>query len=106
MAKRVTGLPSPAAQWMTGFEMARLGLEAQTVIGLRMMGWAGLWAMPSSENLRMVTEKQEAFAKGAMDAMGATLRGGNAAAVLRAGMNPLQRETSRNIKRLSKRAGG
>lgn len=92
--------------WMTGFEAARLGLEAQTVIGLRIMGLAGLWAMPSSENLRMVSEKQAAFAAAAMAVGTALARGATATTVARRAMTPVRARTSANVRRLSRAAGG
>ncbi|MEO1456663.1 MAG: antifreeze protein, partial [Pseudomonadota bacterium] len=93
---------APVALWMTGFEMARLGLEAQTVIGLRMMGFARLWAMPPAEAVRMVTEKQAAFLSAALATGTAAARGGSGDATLRAGMRPLRRKTAANVSRLSR----
>lgn len=108
MAKRKAGGrrgASPAAALMAGFEAGRLGLEAQTVIGLRMMGWAGLRAMPAAENLRMVTEKQEAFARAAVEVAATVARGGGTIAAARAAMRPLHGRTAANVARLSRRAG-
>ena len=45
---------------------ARLGFEAQHVIGLRLLRMAGGGAAAQAEASRMVTEKTAAFAEGAM----------------------------------------
>ncbi len=50
----MTRTSSPFDLLHLGFETARLGMEAQSVIGLRTLGMAGLWNMPSDENHRMV----------------------------------------------------
>ena len=68
-------MPNP---WLTlCFNMMRLGLEAQTVIALRMMRLAAGGAAAQSEATRMVSEKAGAaleagFAAATLAAVGAT----------------------------------
>ena len=96
--------PSPAALWMAGYEAARLGLEAQMVIGLRLMGLAGCWTLPAAETTRMFTEKQAAFTKAGLAVGEAALKGGSGDTLLRAGVKPLRAKTGANVKRLSRHA--
>jgi len=81
---------------------ARMGMEANMVMGMRLMGMAGLWAMPSSEIARMIDEKQKAFGDSAMAATRSALAGGSPEAVARAALGPIGRETKANVKRLTK----
>lgn len=96
--------PTPMDFWVTGFEAARLGLEANTVIALRTMGMAGLWAMKPAETLRMVAEKQAAFPASATAAGEALAKGHGPLDVARAAMRPLQAKTGPNARRLSRAA--
>ena len=82
---------------------ARMMLEAQTVIGLRMMGMAGLVTARPDENIRMITEKQAAFAKAAMAGATALMTGGTMAQAYGRALTPIGRTTRANAKRLSKR---
>lgn len=101
--RRMQPGPDPFEMWRAGAEMTRMALEAQTVIGLRLLGMAGLWSVAPSENGRMVSEKAAAFAK-AGAAMGRAAGAGKSAeAIVRAGVKPIGRVTSRNVKRLSRR---
>lgn len=83
-------------------EATRIGIEAQTVIALRLAGMAGLWDTPASEMTRMVVEKAEA-ALGALEASTrAALHGDSPEEVLQAGMTEIGRYTSDNLERLSR----
>lgn len=87
-------------QWAT----ARMLTEAQTVIGLRMLGLAGVLPAAKNENLRMVTEKQRAFAEAGMAATTAMMTGAGPMGAWTAALRPIGRATRANSKRLSGRA--
>ncbi|PWJ20475.1 antifreeze protein [Jannaschia seohaensis] len=57
-------------------ETTRVMTEAQTVIGLRMIGMAGLVPKAQGETLRRVARTQSAFARAWIDGTQAMLRGG------------------------------
>lgn len=92
------------AQWMRlGFDAARMMMEAQTVMGLRLMGMAGLMPAASGENLRMVTEKQAAFAEAGIEMTRAVMRGAGPASAMEAALRPIGRTTRANSRRLTRR---
>jgi hypothetical protein len=93
---------SPMAIWKSGFDAWRMLGEAQTVVALRMMGMAGMWPLAEGETLRMVTEKQQAFAQSAFDGTMAAMRGAPPDLVLSAMVRPLGLKTSANAKRLGR----
>ncbi|OCX60926.1 hypothetical protein BFP70_15745 [Thioclava sp. SK-1] len=85
------------------FDFARMSMEAQSVIAMRVAGMAGFWSVTPSENMRMVTEKQQA-AVAAMGAMSqAMLSGKSMDKIASAGLRPVGRKTAANVKRLGKR---
>ncbi|MSU90176.1 antifreeze protein [Rhodobacteraceae bacterium 2CG4] len=94
----------PIGLMRAGWDMARLIGEAQMVIGMRMLGMAGLWTVKPSENLLMLTEKQAAFTRMWMATATATGKGASPDAVLRAAIKPLRQKTAPNVRRLA-RAG-
>jgi hypothetical protein len=83
-----------------GLEAFQILAEAQTVIGLRLAGLAGIWPMGRAETEQMVCEKLEA----GLDAGNAALRAGMAGAspsdVVMAAMAPVRKKTRANAKRL------
>ena len=81
---------------------ARIMVEAQTVIGLRLMGMAGVLPSASNENARMVTEKQAAFARAGLDASRAMAMGAGPVGAWSAALRPIGRTTRANSRRLSK----
>lgn len=93
---------SPMAIWKSGFDAWRMMTEAQTVVGLRMMGMAGLWTLADSETTRMFTEKQQAFAQAALGLTTAAMRGQPPEQILAAAVRPLGRKTSANARRLGR----
>ena len=93
---------SPMAIWTAGFDAWRMLVEAQTVMAFRMMGMAGCWRLADGEMLRMVTEKQQAFAQSAFDLTTAAMRGRPPEQVLAAAVRPLGRKTSANARRLGR----
>lgn len=82
--------------------MGRMATEAQMVIGMRMLGMAGLWTVSPGENSRMLSEKQTAFRESGTAAMKAAFSGRDLAGVMRAAAVPLQRTTGANLRRLSR----
>lgn len=93
----------PMALWMLGFEYSRMMMEAQSVIAMRLMGMSGFWGMSRGEETRMVTEKQKAFMDSGLAMWKAALGSKAPEAVLRAGIKPLGRATSGNVRRLSRK---
>ena len=83
-------------------DMMRLGVEAQTVVGMRMLGMAGLWPVAPSETSRMVTEKQFAMMDAINVTTNAALTGGLPETVLKDIIRQTRKRTSANMKRLSK----
>ena len=93
----------PFDTWKLSIDMWRLGVEAQQVIGMRMLGMAGVWSVTPSENRRMFEEKPTAFAKGAIAATNAMMRGLPPPAIAAAWVAPISRSASANRKRLARR---
>ncbi|MDJ0994326.1 MAG: antifreeze protein [Dinoroseobacter sp.] len=87
----------------TGAKVWRLGFETHNVIVLRVMGMAGVWNTPFDESWRMVTEKPHEFIKSGRDGMIAAMSGAHPSKVVEASIQPLDRATNANRKRLSKR---
>ncbi len=80
---------------------ARIAVEAQCVIAMRMMGGAGLWKVPSGENHRMVAEKWKAAFDSGLAAWRAAALGGAPMAVALAFAEPVGRATRANTRRLA-----
>lgn len=90
------------APWRIAVELARIGLESQTVIALRMAGLMGLWPTDTAELGRMVAEKPRVAAQ-ALGAASRAAQGGAAPdAVVSAALRPIQRRTAANLRRLRK----
>ena len=89
-----------------GWATARLMSEAQAVMALRLSGMAGLWVLPPGETKRMVSEKPMAFADAWLKGTMAMAHGASSATALGASLRPLQRKTSANRRRLTKRRLG
>ena len=83
------------------FATARMLAEAQTVIGLRMLGMAGVLPAATGENRRMVEEKQRAFARAAAAAARSMMTGAGPVAVWSAALSPIGRTTRANARRLT-----
>ncbi len=99
--------------FVTPSEMMRLSLrtgfmlvEAQMVIGMRMMGMMGMWRVTPGENARMVSEKVSALQASGLAASRAALAGKSAAVVADHALKPIRRRTSANVKRLARRGPG
>ncbi|NDV48320.1 MULTISPECIES: antifreeze protein [unclassified Salipiger] len=80
-----------------------LGAEAQSVMTYRMLGFAGMWSVPSTEVYRMTAEKGPAFIQAWSQASAAMMRGAPAPVVINAFSRPLEVKARRNRKRLSRR---
>ncbi|MEI6097315.1 MAG: antifreeze protein [Alphaproteobacteria bacterium] len=83
-------------------QSAQMLIEAQRVIALRVAGMGGSWNVAADENIRMVTEKQQAMIAASQAMILATARGGSAGAVALAGLKPLRARTRANAARLTK----
>ena len=100
MAKIVT----PMDLALAGMRTWRMQTQSAAVMGMRMAGMAGAWAMPPSEYTRMVTEKQAAFAEAGRKMALAMMTGAAPLAIYSAGLAPVGRKTSANSRRLTRRA--
>ncbi len=85
---------------------AQMMAEAQTVIGIRMMGMAGILPSAKGENLRMISEKQNAFAQSGIAAAGALMTGKSIAQAYGLALAPIGRTTRANSLRLTTRKAG
>ena len=96
----------PAAQARLASQFARIAIESNMVIGLRMAGMAGLTRQAPTEPMRMVTEKQEAVVESIYAMVMGTARGDSAETVMNAALKPYARRTRANSRRLSRRKPG
>ncbi|MEL6522491.1 MAG: antifreeze protein [Pseudomonadota bacterium] len=87
--------------WSAGFQAYMLMVETQTVMGLRIMGFAGYWPLPRDESSRMFLEKGPAWTAAAMAAGMGTLSGQPPDKIAKAAIRPLRSKTRSNAKRLS-----
>ncbi|OCW55528.1 hypothetical protein [Hoeflea olei] len=87
--------------WSAWAGLGLLALEAQAVIGMRVMGMHGLWPVGKGEDRKMVSEKPPAFARSALAAAGVAASGGRPDQVLAAAVKPLTRVARANRKRLA-----
>lgn len=90
--------------WRTSMAFAMMLAEAQAVIGLRLLGLAGVWAIGPDEHRRMWAEKVDAARLGGLAAMRAAAAGAAPARVAAAALNPVRRRTRANVRRLTRRA--
>ncbi len=83
-------------------QATQIGVEAQSVIAMRLAGMAGFWATPPEEMTRMVSEKAMAAVQVAEATTLAAIAGHSADRVMEAGMNEIGRYTASNVRRLSR----
>jgi len=95
--------PDPFAYLNNAIEFAHIIAEAQSVIGMRLMGMAGLWSVPASEDHNMISEKIKAMTRASTDATASMLRGGTPDQITAAVLKPYRQKTRANAKRLGKR---
>ena len=87
----------------TVLDATQLLAEAQMVIGMRMMGVAGLWSVTPTETARMMSEKMPAFSEANLAAFSAAISGRRPDEVAAAWLKPISRRTRANSRRLSRR---
>jgi len=95
--------PDPFTLMKVQTEAMMMAWEASTVIWMRSLGMMGFWSVAPSENARMISEKQSAFAKAASAAFWGPVSGKNHAATAAATLRPLRRKTKSNQRRLARR---
>ena len=91
----------PAAQVRLASQFARMAIEANMVIGMRMAGMMGLMVQSPGEPFRMIAEKQAALSESMIAMASAGMRGHSAERMLSAGLRPYGRRTRANSRRLS-----
>lgn len=84
-------------------DMAQLTYQSNSVIAMRMLGFAGFWGASPFEAWDMVTEKQDAAFGSAFKVAKATMSGARPDQVAQAAMEPYQDKARANQVRLSKR---
>ncbi|UWR21364.1 antifreeze protein [Sulfitobacter sp. S190] len=93
----------PVQMWANAFQIGMVAAEAQAVIGMRMLGMAGIWSVTRNENNRMLSEKAYALTKSGTDAARVMARGGPPEKIAQAAIKPIRQTTRANAKRLAKR---
>ena len=93
---------TPAQMMAMNTKIAKLMIDTQAVMALRLMGMAGALPARSDENNRMVVEKGPAFAKAMTEVTAAAIAGKRPDQIMSAGIKPLQVKVSSNRKRLTK----
>jgi hypothetical protein len=99
-------IPTPTQMIELSVRTSVMLVEAQMVIGMRMMGMMGLWRVLPSENARMSSEKLAAFGQAAAASSQAIIAGKSPAGVAAAALKPISRRTASNVKRLTRRGPG
>ena len=94
---------NPMAGWSNAVQIGLVLAEAQAVIGMWILGMAGIWSVTGTENRRMVSEKNEALTKTYVNASRAMMRGASMEEIADAAIRPIRQKTRANHKRLSKR---
>jgi geranylgeranyl pyrophosphate synthase len=89
--------------WTYSLALARLGIEAQRVIALRMMRLAGGGALARREARRMIAEKSAALVAAQLAAAAALAGGSTPGTAAARALRPYERTVSRNRQRLSRR---
>ena len=91
----------PMAPLRLAMQATQIGVEAQSVIAMRLAGMAGFWATPPEEMARMVSEKAIAAVQVAEATTLAAFAGQSADRVMEAGLTQIGHHTARNVRRLS-----
>lgn len=95
---------NPVQIWQAYAGLGMLALEAQAVIGMRVLGMNGIWPVGKNENRKMLAEKPPAFARAAAAAVKNAASGGRPEQILTAAVKPLTRTVRANRKRLVAKA--
>ncbi|MDO5620178.1 MAG: antibiotic ABC transporter [Paracoccus sp. (in: a-proteobacteria)] len=85
-------------------EMARIGLESQMVIGLRVAGMMGFLPHSPAESRRMVREKHDAAGQSLTAVYRAATDGKSVDQIMSAALKPYRRRTRENARRLTQNA--
>lgn len=101
MSKNMNLIPPMAASLRLWSEAARIAIDSQFVISLRMADMLAGAGQPSGEPFRMVAEKQAAASESFFAMADAASRGASADHVVSAGMRPYGERTRANSQRLS-----
>lgn len=98
------GMPPtlPAAQSRLMVQFARMAIESQMIIGLRMAGMMGLTAQAPGEPFRMVAEKHAAASESLFAMASAAGKGASAERVMAAALRPYGKRTRANSRRLGR----
>jgi hypothetical protein len=91
--------------WTYSLNLMRLGIEAQQVIGLRMLRLARGGALAQREARRMILEKSAALMASQL-AVAAALAGGRSHNAAARALRPYKRAVSHNRRRLTRRRHG
>lgn len=83
-------------------QVAKISMESQMVIALRIAGMMGIIPQQKNESHRMVQEKLDAANESGAAVFKAVTRGASADQVMAAALRPYGRRTSANARRLSK----
>lgn len=102
----MTPMMTPAQMINLSMKTGMMLMEAQMVIGMRMMGMAGLWRVHPSENTMMSSEKVSALGQSAIATSQAIMTGKSPAFIAEAALKPISRRTKSNVKRLAARGPG
>jgi hypothetical protein len=97
---------TPAQMIQLSLKTGMILMEAQMVIGMRMMGMAGFWRVHRSENSMMSSEKVAAVSASAMATSKAIMTGKSPSFIADAALKPIARRTKSNVKRLAARGPG
>lgn len=97
---------TPMQMFSLSFKTGMILMEAQMVIGMRMLGMMGMWRVTPSETARMSSEKVAAVGQSAVAASQAALAGKPPAAIADLALKPIARRTRSNVKRLAARGPG
>jgi hypothetical protein len=97
---------TPAQMISLSLKTGMMLMEAQMVIGMRLMGMAGLWRVLPSETSRMSSEKVSALGQSAIATSQAIMTGKPPSFIAEAALKPIARRTKSNVKRLAARGPG
>lgn len=91
----------PAMQMRLTRQVARIAIDSQVVIGMRLAGLMGVIAQAPGEPFRMVAEKQAAAQESLFAMAEAGFRGDSPDRVVAAALRPYGRRTRANSRRLT-----
>lgn len=95
-------LTIPVEQSRLMVQFARMAIESQMVIGLRMAGMMGLMAQAPGEPFRMVAEKHAAANESMFAMASAAGKGASLERVMAAALRPYGKRTRANSRRLGR----